>query len=76
MIDPFDTLNEAERLLSKLPQDLADRIVLIGGQALLLWAEHYLIDQLTGLQSESLSSDDLDLMGRRPEVIECARIWG
>lgn len=75
LIDPFRTLQEATNLLSKVPQSLADRLVLIGGQALLLWASHYLIDELTGLQSESLASDDLDLLGRAPEVTECARVW-
>ncbi|RAK01591.1 hypothetical protein B0I24_101214 [Aliidiomarina maris] len=74
-LDPFSTLAEAHKLLSQLPQELADRIVLIGGQALLLWAEYYLIDQATGLQYELLASDDLDFMGRRPEVIDCAHAW-
>jgi len=74
-IDPFSTLSEAYELLSQLPEELAERIVLIGGQALLLWAEYYLIDQSTGLQYEFLASNDLDFMGKRPEVIECAAAW-
>lgn len=74
-LDPFSTLEEAEKLLSAIPQQLADRIVLIGGQALLLWAEYYLIDNSTGFQYEMLASDDLDFMGRRPDVIECAAAW-
>lgn len=68
-LDPFSTLAEAQKLLSQLPQELADRIVLIGGQALLLWAEYYLIDQATGLQYELLASDDLDFkVHQQPQV--------
>ena len=74
-LNPFYTLQEATKLLSALPQELADRIILIGGQALLLWGEYYLINVLSGEQLESLASDDLDLMGRRPEVIDCANAW-
>lgn len=74
-LNPFSTLEEATRLLSALPQELASRIVLIGGQALLLWAEYYLIDGATGRQYDILASDDLDFMGRRPEVIKCAAAW-
>lgn len=74
-LNPFSTLDEATRLLSALPQELASRIILIGGQALLLWAEYYLIDGATGRQYDMLASDDLDFMGRRPEVIECAAAW-
>lgn len=74
-INPFDTLEEATRLLSVIPQELADRVILIGGQALLLWGEYYLVNKLTGEQLESLASDDLDLMGRKPEVIDCANAW-
>ncbi|MFC4701507.1 hypothetical protein ACFO4O_15195 [Glaciecola siphonariae] len=71
IIKPFDTLEKATKLLSVIPQELADRLVLIGGQALLIWGEYYLIDRLTGEQFESLASDDLDFMGRTPEVIDC-----
>jgi len=74
-INPFDTLEEATKLLSVIPQELADRLILIGGQALLLWGEYYLIDKLTGKQLESLASDDLDFMGRKPEVEDCANAW-
>ena len=74
-LDPFHTLQEATKLLSALPQELAERVILIGGQALLLWGEYYLIDKLTGQQLESLASDDLDFMGRKPEVIDCAKAW-
>lgn len=74
-VNPFDTLEEATKLLSVIPQELADRLILIGGQALLLWGEYYLIDKLTGKQLESLASDDLDFMGRRPEVEDCAKAW-
>lgn len=74
-INPFYTLEEATKLLSVIPQELADRLILIGGQALLLWGEYYLIDKLTGKQLESLASDDLDFMGRRPEVEDCANAW-
>jgi len=74
-LNPFSTLIEAYKLLSQLPTEIAERIVLIGGQALLLWAEHYLIDQATGLQYGLLASDDLDFMGKRPEVIDCAAAW-
>lgn len=74
-LNPFYTLQEATKLLSALPQELADRVILIGGQALLLWGEYYLIDRMTGQQLESLASDDLDFMGRKPEVIDCARVW-
>lgn len=73
--NPFSTLEEAELLLSKVSEDLAGRIILIGGQALLLWAEFYLIDGLTGRQYDFLASNDLDFMGRRPEVVDCAAAW-
>ena len=75
-LEPFHTLRRAEELLSVLPKETASKLTIAGGQALMVWAEYYLIDSLTGFEYENLASDDLDLLGRKQEVEACARAWG
>lgn len=72
----FSTLEEADRLFTQLPQELVDQVVIVGGVALWLWGDTYLIDELTGFQRDNLSSDDLDLLGDRRTVEACANVWG
>ncbi len=72
----FSTLQEADRLFAQLPQELVDRLVIVGGVALWLWGEQYLLDELTGFQRDNLASDDLDLLGDSRTVEACASVWG
>lgn len=75
-INPFSTLDRADELLSALPVDVAANLTIAGGQALVIWAEQYLLDHMTGYEYAHLASDDLDLLGRRADVEACARAWG
>lgn len=62
-------------LYGALDADTQSQIAVIGGQALSIWANHYLLDELTGSERACLASDDLDFLGRKPEVIRCAEAW-
>lgn len=71
----FHSLNQMHTLIEKTPQNLSDKIILIGGQALIAWVHAYNIDTLTGEQYINLASDDIDFMGSKASVIECATCW-
>lgn len=62
-------------LIQALDADTQSRIAIIGGQALSIWAYHYLLDELTGEEFAYLASDDLDFLGQRPEIEKCAEAW-
>lgn len=75
MSAPLSSLEEIDFLLSKLNQETADKIMIIGGQALNLWGHHYLYTHLSATEKQHLASYDLDLLARRPEIERCARAW-
>ncbi len=62
-------------LFLRLDQHTQDEIVIIGGQALSIWAYHYLFDEITGEEEAFLTSNDLDFIGRRPNIERCAEAW-
>lgn len=65
-----------EDILSGLTKEAASKITLIGGQALRIWGDQYLIDELTGEEYIHLASDDLDLLGNKHAIGLCAEAWG
>lgn len=65
----------SEALISRLDPDTRDNIIVVGGQALRMWAFHYLIDEMTAEEQGNVTSDDLDFLGRKPEVIKCGQAW-
>lgn len=70
------TYKEVDTLLSKLNQETASNIVIVGGQALNIWGHHYLKSYLTEEEKTGiLASQDLDLLARKPEIIRCAEAW-
>lgn len=71
--DLTDTLGD---ILARLSPEAASEVTVIGGQALCVWGDHYLLDQLTGEEYTHLASDDLDLLGKRHAIELCAEAWG
>ena len=57
------------RLVLRALGDLADEIVLIGGQALAFWAEHF-ASRFSVI--EPVNSSDIDFAGHRESVSLCA----
>lgn len=72
---PPDLEQLLKDLIQALDAETQARIAIIGGQALSIWASHYLLDELTGEELAYLASDDLDFLGRRPEIEKCAAAW-
>jgi len=62
-------------LFLRLDQHTQNEIIIIGGQALSIWAYHYLFDEITGEEEAFLTSIDLDFIGRRPDIERCAEAW-
>ena len=63
------------RLIELLPQ--SKTITLIGGQALNFWAELYFHDDPDFCASYGpFTSMDIDFLGGKDEIIECAAQWG
>lgn len=60
MIDSLE-IKPVLRLISELPVDLQERLVLIGGQAIAFWGDYFLQGQLTQAQEAALTSSDLDI---------------
>jgi len=59
------------QLLSRIPQDL----ILVGGQALAFWIDHYLIDAaLPSGEDEAYVSRDVDFLGTREHIALLAEI--
>jgi hypothetical protein len=71
----YETLIQLNKLIEKTPQVTLDKIILIGGQALILWADIFNIDTLTAEAIANLASDDMDFMGSQIAVSECAKHW-
>ncbi|MBA6106008.1 hypothetical protein [Pseudomonas monteilii] len=46
-------------------------LIVVGGQALSLWAREYLLDEMTGEELQFATSDDLDFIGRQGSVGFC-----
>lgn len=75
----FDTdelVETPEDVLARLSPEAAEVITLVGGQALSIWGDQYLLDELTGEEYLHLASDDLDLLGKRQAIELCAQAWG
>ena len=65
-----------DSIFSKLPQKTADQLTIIGGQSLAIWADNYLINEMSGEEYNNVTSFDLDLLGNAQSVKECAIAWG
>ncbi|MBS97291.1 MAG: hypothetical protein CMI01_01250 [Oceanospirillaceae bacterium] len=75
--DTGEQLSESpEDILSRLSPEAAAEITIIGGQALSVWGDQYLLEELTGEEYIHLASDDLDLLGKRHAIELCAQAWG
>lgn len=59
----YYTLNKLNALLKQTPPSTIEKIVLIGGQALIAWVQVFNIEELTGEEFVHLASDDMDFMG-------------
>ncbi|MBA1250362.1 hypothetical protein [Pseudomonas luteola] len=86
-VDSFDAFSEyVERsaLFNTVKERLADiyraaerevvdnyGLVVVGGQALTLWARQYLLNELTGEEAHFVTSDDIDLVGKPGAVEHC-----
>ncbi|RUR46218.1 hypothetical protein [Vreelandella populi] len=63
-------------LISELPVDLQERLVLIGGQAIAFWGDYFLQGQLTQEQEAALTSSDLDIAAGSIEGVRLlAETW-
>ncbi|MDF1693509.1 MAG: hypothetical protein P1U47_14105 [Zhongshania sp.] len=71
---PIDAL--AQLLIQIAESHSQPEIVLIGGQALYLWASHYLIDEMTLEEFAHVTSFDLDFLGKKAAIEQCAEAWG
>ncbi len=61
-------------LIASLPN--SEKITLMGGQALNFWAEMYLRDDSELYRKYApFTSADIDFLGSREAVLECAEIW-
>ena len=64
-----------KHLILALDPETRDNIALVGGQALWIWGTYYLLDEMTGEEIAYLTSNDIDFVGRNPEVDRCAEAW-
>lgn len=71
----YSTLAELHKLIDKTPDTTSDKIILIGGQALIVWVHAFQIEDFSPSAYDNLSSDDLDFIGEQQAVVECARCW-
>jgi hypothetical protein len=71
---PIDAL--AQLLLELAQSHSQPEIILIGGQALYLWASRYLIDEMTLEEFAHVTSFDLDFLGKKVAIEQCAEAWG
>ncbi|WP_205300136.1 hypothetical protein [Pantoea sp. Tr-811] len=82
-LSPFQLLDRSEvfatlrDLIQRAYQPSAEEVVkqhhlvIVGGQALTLWARQYLIDELTGEEVGFVTSDDLDFIGSSSSIEHC-----
>lgn len=68
---PAFTTEEAWSLIEKL--EGVEDIVLVGGQAVNFWAQWYRDDDPFWSAHEPFTTKDIDFLGGKEEVIECAR---
>lgn len=67
-------LTTVKVLLSELPEDIRGKTVLVGGQALALWASHY--DEKKDFEENSLVlSHDIDFLGNHTDLDKIASAW-
>lgn len=63
----FSFFKEKLKAVYRVPDRIAiDQygLIVVGGQALSLWAREYLLDEMTGEEVQFTTSDDLDFIGR------------
>jgi hypothetical protein len=66
---------DTAHLLQRL-DGLQNRLVLVGGQAVSFWAEHYRDRLPSSVAFHQLASRDVDFCGSRDAVLECAKRLG
>ncbi|MGO8931729.1 MAG: hypothetical protein ACLQU3_33150 [Limisphaerales bacterium] len=69
-MNPPRSLHEIQPVLRALAQTSA---VIIGGQAVNLWAEHYQKDSSPWNELRPYTSFDLDVLGNRTDVLKCSQ---
>ena len=69
-------IDETERIIARLEQVVRDRrVVLVGGQAVAIWASK-LEDRIAGRLVEAVASRDIDLLGNSSDLRRSAELLG
>ncbi len=70
------TVDQAGRIIARLGEVVGDRrVVLVGGQAVAIWASQ-LQDRIEGLPVELVASRDIDLLGDASDLRRAAELLG
>ncbi len=67
-------LNTVKSLLIELPEDVRNEAVLVGGQALALWADHYANEKMFK-ENALVLSHDIDFIGSYSQLDKMASTW-
>ncbi len=69
-------IDETERIIARLAQVVRDRrVVLVGGQAVAIWASK-LADRIADTLVEAVASRDIDLLGNSSDLRQSAELLG